>query len=321
MANYPSIDSELLRTFVAIADHGGFTRAAEMVNRTQSAVSMQMKRLEEDVMQRPLFQREGRQFSLTAEGQLLLSYARRILKLHAEVMNSMREPDMVGTVRIGTPDDYVMRFMQGVLVRFADAYPLVQVELHCEPSFQLLQRQDLDPTTAPGTPGLGPGPRQQPAHAEHAAVGDVQLPLFLPFLGLQRPGRHGARIPHRLHQPQPVGDHGRGQRRSGDHRATAKPDHRGPGDHRRGARPAEHAHGQYRAAAQRQHPIPGHRDLGRTDRRSLQILSPSSTVQNSRKPTNNRRSLGSGNAWARRTPQLMLSKPPNARGAARAQST
>ena len=153
MANYPSIDSELLRTFVAIADHGGFTRAAEMVNRTQSAVSMQMKRLEEDVVQRPLFQREGRQFSLTAEGQLLLSYARRILKLHAEVMNSMREPHMVGTVRIGTPDDYVMRFMQGVLVRFADSYPLVQVELHCEPSFQLLQRQDLDLTIVTREPG------------------------------------------------------------------------------------------------------------------------------------------------------------------------
>ena len=153
MASYPSIDSELLRTFVAIADHGGFTRAAEMVNRTQSAVSMQMKRLEEEVVQRPLFQRDGRQLSLTAEGQLLLSYARRILKLHAEVMNSMREPHMVGTVRIGTPDDYVMRFMQGILVRFAECYPLVQVELHCEPSFQLLQRQDLDLTIVTREPG------------------------------------------------------------------------------------------------------------------------------------------------------------------------
>ncbi|WP_161625714.1 LysR family transcriptional regulator, partial [Pseudomonas syringae] len=57
MANYPGIDTELLRTFVAIADHGGFTRAGEVVNRTQSAVSMQMKRLEEDVVQRQLFQR------------------------------------------------------------------------------------------------------------------------------------------------------------------------------------------------------------------------------------------------------------------------
>ncbi|HWV10398.1 LysR substrate-binding domain-containing protein [Pseudomonas sp. GD03944] len=153
MAHYPSIDSELLRTFVAIADHGGFTRAAEVVNRTQSAVSMQMKRLEEDVMQRPLFQREGRQVSLTAEGQVLLGYARRILKLHGEVITTLREPHMVGAVRIGTPDDYVMRFMPGILSRFAQAYPLVQVELHCEPSFMLLQRQDLDLTIVTREPG------------------------------------------------------------------------------------------------------------------------------------------------------------------------
>ncbi|ARU88988.1 LysR substrate-binding domain-containing protein [Pseudomonas sp. M30-35] len=153
MANYPSIDSELLRTFVAIADYGGFTRAAEVVNRTQSAVSMQMKRLEDDVMQRPLFQRDGRQLSLTAEGQVLLGYARRILKLHGEVMTTLREPHMVGSVRIGTPDDYVMRFMPGILSRFAQAYPLVQVDLHCEPSFQLLQRHDLDLTIVTREPG------------------------------------------------------------------------------------------------------------------------------------------------------------------------
>ena len=153
MANYPSIDSELLRTFVAIADHGGFTRAAEMVNRTQSAVSMQMKRLEDDVVQRPLFERDGRQVRLTPEGQLLLGYARRILKLHGEVLTTLREPHMVGAVRIGTPDDYVMRFMPGILSRFAQAYPMVQVELHCEPSFQLLQRQDLDLTIVTREPG------------------------------------------------------------------------------------------------------------------------------------------------------------------------
>lgn len=110
LATYPSIDTELLRTFVAIADHGGFTRAGEAVNRTQSAVSMQMKRLEEDVVQRPLFQREGRALNLTAEGQVLLGYARRILKLHSEVFNTLREPHMIGVVKIGSPDDYVMRF-------------------------------------------------------------------------------------------------------------------------------------------------------------------------------------------------------------------
>ena len=90
MAYHPSIDTELLRSFVAIADTGGFTRAAETVNRTQSAVSMQMKRLEEDVVQRPLFERDGRQVRLTPEGQVLLGYARRILKLHGEVLNTLR---------------------------------------------------------------------------------------------------------------------------------------------------------------------------------------------------------------------------------------
>ncbi|OWJ94409.1 LysR family transcriptional regulator [Pseudomonas sp. A46] len=151
--NYPAIDTELLRTFVAIADYGGFTRAAEVVNRTQSAVSMQMKRLEEDVLQRAVFERDGRQVRLTAEGQILLGYARRILKLHGEVMNTLRQPHMVGSVRIGTPDDYVMRFLPGILSRFAQAYPLVQVEVHCESSAQLLQRQDLDLSIVTRKPG------------------------------------------------------------------------------------------------------------------------------------------------------------------------
>ncbi|MGH8647590.1 MAG: LysR family transcriptional regulator, partial [Gammaproteobacteria bacterium] len=153
MSNYVGIDSELLRTFVAIADLGGFTRAAEAVNRTQSAVSMQMKRLEEDVVQRSLFERDGRQVRLTAEGQVLLGYARRILKLHGEVINTLREPHMVGSVRIGTPDDYVMRFLPGILSRFAQAYPMVQVEVHCDSSSQLLQRQDLDLTIVTRMPG------------------------------------------------------------------------------------------------------------------------------------------------------------------------
>lgn len=136
-----TIDHELLRTFVAIADHGGFTRAAQAVNRTQSAVSMQIKRLEEDVIQRPLFQREGRQMRLTSEGATLLGYARRILDLHGEALNTLREPDMVGRVRIGVPDDYVMRYLPGILKSFSQSWPLVDVEVQCAPSSELLSRQ------------------------------------------------------------------------------------------------------------------------------------------------------------------------------------
>ncbi len=143
----------MLRTFVAIADQGGFTRAGEAVNRTQSAVSMQMKRLEEDVLQRKLFERDGRQVRLTPEGQVLLGYARRILKLHSEVFNTLREPHMVGLVRIGTPDDYVMRFLPGILKQFSKAYPLIQIEMHCESSSVLMQRRDLALTVISREPG------------------------------------------------------------------------------------------------------------------------------------------------------------------------
>src|SRR5476651_1565794 len=161
MASYPSIDTELLRTFVAIADQGGFTRAGEVVNRTQSAVSMQMKRLEDDILQRSLFQRDGRSVSLTAEGHVLLGYARRILKLHSEVFNTLREPHMVGVVKIGTPDDYAMRFLPGILSSFYKAYPLIDVEVHCEPSSQLLHRQDLDLTIVTREPGTEIGQIQR----------------------------------------------------------------------------------------------------------------------------------------------------------------
>jgi DNA-binding transcriptional LysR family regulator len=153
LSGYPSIDTEVLRTFVAIADQGGFTRAGALVNRTQSAVSMQMKRLEEDVLQRKLFERDGRQVRLTPEGQVLLGYARRILKLHSEVFNTLREPHMVGLVRIGTPDDYVMRFLPGILKRFSKAYPLIQIELHCESSTVLMQRRVLALTVISREPG------------------------------------------------------------------------------------------------------------------------------------------------------------------------
>ena len=153
MAGFPSIDTDLLRTFAAIADHGGFTRAAEAVNLTQSAVSMQMKRLEEDVLQCALFQRQGRSVSLTAEGVVLLGYARRILKLHSEAFNTLRQPQMVGMIKIGSPDDYVMRFLPGILSRFARDYPLINVEVHCEPSAQLMLRNDLDLTIVTRKPG------------------------------------------------------------------------------------------------------------------------------------------------------------------------
>jgi DNA-binding transcriptional LysR family regulator len=133
----PVLDSELLKTFVAIAETGSFARAAKFVFRTPSAVSMQMKRLE-DVLNSALFLREGRSVSLTSEGESLLSYARRILQLHDEAVAQFVCPTMAGTVRIGTPDDFAVRFLPNILTRFSRSHPKVQVEVHSDSSKKLV---------------------------------------------------------------------------------------------------------------------------------------------------------------------------------------
>ena len=140
------LDSDLLRTFVAIVDAGGFTPAARQIHRTQSAVSMQMRRLEA-TLDRALFQRDGRGMRLTPDGEALLDYARRLLNLHDEALAVLARPDVSGLVRLGTPDDYVNRFLPSILVRFAQAFPKVQVEVYCEPSVnqrRLLAEDRLD---------------------------------------------------------------------------------------------------------------------------------------------------------------------------------
>jgi len=101
----PNLDIDLLKTFIAIAETGGFTRAADEVNKTQGAVSMQMKRLEE-LLGRPIFVREGRQSRLTFDGERLLDFARRIVRLNDEAVIAFAKPELTGVVRFGVPDDY-----------------------------------------------------------------------------------------------------------------------------------------------------------------------------------------------------------------------
>ncbi|MDA7947313.1 MAG: LysR substrate-binding domain-containing protein [Hyphomicrobiaceae bacterium] len=142
----PLLDADQLRTLVAIADTGSFTRAAEDVNKTQAAVSMQMRRLE-DIVGRKLFSKNGRQNQLTGDGEHLLEYARRIITLNNEAMTVLCEPELAGHVRIGTPDDYAERFLPGIFARFARTHPLVEVEILCQGSHVLLElvnRGDLD---------------------------------------------------------------------------------------------------------------------------------------------------------------------------------
>lgn len=128
---------DLLKTFLAVIDTGGFTNAAQVVHRSQSAISLQVKRLEEAV-QKTLFMRSGRSFSLTAEGEVLVPYARRMLKLHEETLAAMMTTEVVGAVRLGIIDDYASRFLPAILSTFSNTYPDVQVTVQCEPSTELL---------------------------------------------------------------------------------------------------------------------------------------------------------------------------------------
>jgi DNA-binding transcriptional LysR family regulator len=137
------LDIDQLRTFIAIADSGSFTRAAEVVNKTQSAVSMQMKRLEER-LERPIFARDGRASKLTEDGQRLLDYARRIVKLNVETLAAFSDAALSGRVRLGVPDDYADRYLPEIMATFSRSYPAVELSVICEPSVDLLERIDAN---------------------------------------------------------------------------------------------------------------------------------------------------------------------------------
>ncbi|HGM8642145.1 TPA: LysR substrate-binding domain-containing protein [Pseudomonas aeruginosa] len=140
MTLYP-LDLDLLRTFVAVVESGNFSSAAPRVGRSQSAVSMQMQRLEQE-LGRSLLTRLPRTVVPNAAGDDLLIYARRLLKLSDEARASVSRPDEVGTVRLGVPDDYAAFLLPPVLARFAEDYPRVNVELVCEPSRLLVPAID-----------------------------------------------------------------------------------------------------------------------------------------------------------------------------------
>jgi DNA-binding transcriptional LysR family regulator len=147
MAVPAGLDPDLLRAFVLIAEEGSFTRAARLVGRTQSAVSMQVQRLEGLLGQTLLERGRGGAVRPTVHGQRLLGEARELLALHDRIWRGFRTPTVQGTVRLGTPDDYALRYLPQVLTRFAAVHPAVDVEVLCLPSEDLLPRLeagDLD---------------------------------------------------------------------------------------------------------------------------------------------------------------------------------
>ncbi|MGL4490665.1 MAG: LysR substrate-binding domain-containing protein [Rhizobiaceae bacterium] len=140
------LDLDQLQTFVAISDNGSFTRAADSVFKTQSAVSMQMRRLE-DRIGKPLFEKDGRSNRLTEDGEKLLNYARRMLRLNSETVAAFDDTKLEGHIRIGMPDDYADRFLPEIMARFARSNPRVELSIICEPTvnlIELLNRGALD---------------------------------------------------------------------------------------------------------------------------------------------------------------------------------
>ncbi|GLK67707.1 LysR substrate-binding domain-containing protein [Hansschlegelia plantiphila] len=137
------LDVDQLRTFIAIVDTGSFTRAADVVFKTQSAVSMQMKRLEERVG-RAIFARDGRGVKLTDDGERLLDYARRIVHISREAVSAFEDDALTGRVRLGLPDDYAERYLPEILARFSSSNPRVEVTVVCEPSDYLTEMIDRD---------------------------------------------------------------------------------------------------------------------------------------------------------------------------------
>jgi len=162
------LDIDSLQTFLAVVDTGSFTRASAQVHKTQSAVSMQIKRLEEQLGQQ-LFHREGRSVSLSEHGERLLAYARRMVELSSQTLAAFSRDVLQGCVRIGTPDDYANRYLPEILARFAVSNPLVEVTVICEPSSNLLNlisknELDLAIVTQDARMGKSEILRKEPVH-------------------------------------------------------------------------------------------------------------------------------------------------------------
>ena len=137
---------DILRTFVATSRTRNFTHAAQELNLTQSAVSMQINRIEENLGKK-LFQRITRGVELTPDGEKLLKYARQILRLHDEAIGSLTQPEMNGLIRLGAAEDYASQHLPSILKRFRKKYPLVRVDLYCDLSdnlLKLLKKNEID---------------------------------------------------------------------------------------------------------------------------------------------------------------------------------
>ena len=193
-----NLNLDSLRTLVITQDLGGFGRASERLGRTPSAISLQMKRLQEEIGV-PLFQKQGRKTLLTQQGEIALRYARRLLELNDEMIDTLRGSHLAGVVRIGFAQDFTSNVLPLVIARFNALYPLVKLEVKVDLGQVLIQAidsGDLDLALMLG------GAQKKTAHLlselplhwiaspsfRDRARQPLPLALFSPPCGCQTPG-------------------------------------------------------------------------------------------------------------------------------------
>jgi DNA-binding transcriptional LysR family regulator len=131
------LDTISLKSFIAIAETGTFSHAADTVGRTQSALSLQIKKLEES-LGCELFARTSRKVTLTEQGEIFLGYAKRIVQLQWEVYSRLKEPDIEGEIRLGTPEDFATHYLPDVLAMFRKHHPRIQLNVSCDLTLNLV---------------------------------------------------------------------------------------------------------------------------------------------------------------------------------------
>jgi DNA-binding transcriptional LysR family regulator len=144
--NLLSLDIRTLRSLISVVETGSITETARQLGRTQPAISLQIQRLEE-ITGKALFRHEGRRMHLTSDGDMVLAYAKPILRLHDELLSRLSSPEVQGHVVLGVPDLYAAYMLPSVLSVFKEAFPRIQVELRCAlstPTVERVRRGEVD---------------------------------------------------------------------------------------------------------------------------------------------------------------------------------
>ena len=222
--NNVSLDS--LRTLVITQDVGGFGRASERLGRTPSAISLQMKRLQDEIGV-PLFSKQGRKLLLTEQGEIALRYARRVLELNDEMIDVLRGASLSGVVRIGFAQDFTANVLPLVLERFSGLYPLVKLEVTVDRGQVLIQALNAGELDLALTLGGSESktarvlselplhwmasPRFKERADQPSAAGDVQSAMPMSNTGAGHAARGWAFLARGYDEPQLAGAVGRCQ--------------------------------------------------------------------------------------------------------------